>query len=62
MDYCRLLRKHNEMEDIVFKMWVHHRLISVVVVLLAHFEGCIRTAKKLRRGDRDDQRHGTASV
>lgn len=55
-------RVNNEMEDIVFKMWVHHRLISVDVVFLTHFEGCRRTAKKLRRGDRDDQRYGTASI
>lgn len=38
-------------------MWVYHRLISVVVVLLIHFERCRRRAKKLRC-DRDDQRHG----
>lgn len=39
---------NNETEDVVFKMWVHHRLLSVLVVLLTHFEGCRRAAKKLK--------------
>lgn len=47
------------MLDVVFKMYVPDRLLSVAVLLLMHFEGC-RRAAKLRWGDGDYQNCETA--
>lgn len=48
------------MVDIVFKICMLDRLLSVAVVLLLCFERYKRAVKKLIRGDRADRRCETA--